>query len=67
LSSNLGYDERTIADALGQKAIKMARHYAEGANFTRKMRSVVATFDRERTDSHKSCQTYLKIVSNLAF
>jgi integrase len=42
-----GYDERTIADALGQKTIEMARHYAEGADLTRKMRGVVATFDRE--------------------
>jgi hypothetical protein len=26
-----GYDERTIADALGQKTIEMARRYARGA------------------------------------
>jgi integrase len=42
-----GADERTIADALGQKTIEMARHYAEGADLRRKMRSVVASFDRE--------------------
>jgi hypothetical protein len=42
-----GADERTIADALGQKTIEMARHYARGADLKRKMRSVVASFDRE--------------------
>jgi hypothetical protein len=45
--SELGYDERTIADALGQKTIEMARHYAKGANLTRKMRGVVKNFDAE--------------------
>jgi integrase len=42
-----GCDERTIADALGQKTIEMARHYAEGADLTRKMRGVVKSFDAE--------------------
>jgi integrase len=42
-----GADERTIADALGQKTIEMARHYARGADLKRKMRGVVAVFDRE--------------------
>jgi len=42
-----GADERTIADALGQKTIEMARHYAQGADLKRKMSGVVATFDRE--------------------
>jgi hypothetical protein len=39
-----GCDERTIADALGQKTIEMARHYAKGADLTRKMRGVVKSF-----------------------
>lgn len=60
-----GADERTIADALGQKTIEMARHYAEGADLKRKMRGVVAEFDREvnrrRTEAVKptstKCQT----------
>ena len=43
----LGYDERTIADALGQKTIEMARLYAEGADLKPKMRGVVASFDAE--------------------
>lgn len=42
-----GHDERTIADALGQKTIEMARHYAKGADLRPKMRGVVASFDAE--------------------
>jgi integrase len=42
-----GYDERTIADALGQKTIEMARHYAKGADLRPKMRSVVSVLDAE--------------------
>jgi integrase len=42
-----GADERTIADALGQKTIEMARHYARGADLREKMQGVVANFDRE--------------------
>jgi integrase len=42
-----GCDERTIADALGQKTIEMARHYAKGADLKRKMRGVVRELDAE--------------------
>jgi integrase len=42
-----GADERAIADALGQKTIEMARHYAKGADLSRKMRGVVKNFDAE--------------------
>ena len=42
-----GFDERTIADALGQKTIEMARHYAKGADLKRKMRGVVTEWDAE--------------------
>ena len=42
-----GFDERTIADALGQKTIEMARHYSKGADLKPKMRGVVASFDAE--------------------
>jgi integrase len=45
--SEMGYDERSIADALGQKTIEMARHYSKGADLTRKMRGVVKNFDAE--------------------
>jgi integrase len=43
----IGMDERTIADALGQKTIEMARHYAKGADLKPKMRGVVKSFDAE--------------------
>src|SRR3954471_1182407 len=43
----LGYDERTIADALGQKTIEMARHYAKGADLRPKMRGVVKNLEEE--------------------
>ncbi len=42
-----GADERTITDALGQKSIEMARHYAKGADLSRKMHGVVKNFDAE--------------------
>jgi integrase len=42
-----GFDERTIADALGQETLEMARHYAKGADLKPKMRGVVKVFDEE--------------------
>ncbi|WP_407530119.1 hypothetical protein [Methylobacterium oryzisoli] len=61
----IGHDERTIADALGQKTIEMAQHYAKGADLRPKMRGVVTSFDaevnRRRTSAvkpgNKKCQT----------
>jgi hypothetical protein len=43
----IGHDERAIADALGQRTIEMARHYAKGADLGPKMRKVVNTLDEE--------------------
>jgi integrase len=43
----IGCDERTIADALGQNTIEMARHYAKGADLRPKMRGVVKSFEAE--------------------
>jgi hypothetical protein len=34
----MGYDERTISDALGQKTIEMARRYARGADLSLRFR-----------------------------
>jgi integrase len=45
--SEMGYDERTIADMLGQKTIEMARHYSRRADKTRKLAAVVQCFDAE--------------------
>lgn len=42
----LGFDERTIADALGQETIEMARHYAKGADLEPKMGRVVRMLDK---------------------
>ena len=42
-----GFDERTIADMLGQKTIEMARHYSRRANKSRKLAGVVSEFDAE--------------------
>ncbi len=43
----MGRSERDIADALGQKTIEMARHYAKGADLRPKMRGMVKDFDAE--------------------
>jgi Phage integrase family len=43
----LGYDDRAIADALGQKNPAMALLYAEGADLKRKMRGIVTNFEVE--------------------
>jgi integrase len=43
----MGYDERTIADALGQTDPKMALHYAKLADLKPKMRGVVTRLDVE--------------------
>lgn len=47
----IGFDARTIADALGQKTIERARHCAKGADLGPKMRSVVAALDAELNKS----------------
>jgi hypothetical protein len=43
----IGHDERSIADALGQSTIEMARHYAKAADLRPKMRGIVKSFDDE--------------------
>jgi len=59
-----GHDERAIADALGQKTIEMARHYAKGADLGPKMTKVSDSFDAElnkrRTNSVKPSQEIVK-------
>ena len=61
----IGFDERTIADALGQKTLEMARHYAKGADLKPKMRGS-RPFVRGRTEQtkNKNCQTGRLKVSN---
>ncbi len=45
--AEMGCDERTIADMLGQKTTEMARHYSRHANKTEKGNAVVKSFDDE--------------------
>src|SRR5262249_11565613 len=52
-----GADERTIADALGQKTIEMARHYAQGADLRHKIRGAVENLDREVNRRAKKLST----------
>ena len=42
----IGYDNETIADALGQSSPGMAMHYAKEADLRKKMTGVVKRFDR---------------------
>jgi len=60
-----GYDERTIADALGQKTIEMARLYARGADLTRKMTGVAKKFGREVNRRRTKVSNLSSKVSNL--
>jgi hypothetical protein len=60
----LGQDDRSIADALGQKKPEMALLYAEGDDLKRKIRGVVRNFDaevnRRRTNAVKPTKKSVK-------
>lgn len=43
--AEMGYDERTIADVLGQKTIETARHYARSADKRIKVGAAVVRFE----------------------
>lgn len=60
-----GVDERGIADALGQRTIEMARHYAKGADLTKKMRGVAKKFEREVNRRRTKVSNLSAKVSNL--
>ncbi len=45
--AEMGYDERTIADMLGQSTTAMARHYSRRADKARKLNSVIKDFNEE--------------------
>jgi hypothetical protein len=59
-----GYNERTIADALGQKTIEMARLYARGADLTKKMSGVAKTLGRELNRRRTKVSNLSRNVSN---
>ncbi len=48
LLRELGYNERNIADALGQESETMARHYSRGASRKNVMTGIVKDLDAER-------------------
>jgi integrase len=45
--AEMGMDDRTIADMLGQRTLEMAQHYSRRANRARKLTGVVEEFDAE--------------------
>ena len=45
--AEMGHDDRTIADMLGQKTLAMAQHYSDKANRSRKFAPVIKDFDAE--------------------
>lgn len=55
--AEMGYDDRTIADMLGQRTLAMAQHYSRRADRSRKMTAVITNFDaevnRRRTETVK--------------
>lgn len=46
LMKQLGFDDRTIADALGQETLEMAHHYSKRADIEPKMGKVVRVLDK---------------------
>lgn len=51
--SENGFDDRTVADALGQSTEKQAAHYTRGANLRRKMKGVVDKLDANRKRNNR--------------
>jgi hypothetical protein len=45
-----GFDERTIADTLGQKTDSMARHYSRDADLSRKMTAVAERLEEAENE-----------------
>ena len=59
-----GLHERAIADALGQKTIEMARHYAKGADLRRTMADVSAALEKEVNSRSTKLSNRTEKVSN---
>lgn len=45
--AEMGMDDRTIADMLGQRTLEMAQRYSRRANRSRKLTGVIEDFDAE--------------------
>jgi len=54
--AEMGFDDRTIADMLGQETTEMARHYSRKANTERKLRGVVRRINFEARKVRQSAK-----------
>jgi integrase len=61
----LGYDERTIADVLGQETPTMALHYAKQADLRKKMDEVSGALNEEMNRRQTEVSNPAKKLSNL--
>lgn len=60
-----GFDDRTIADVLGQKTEHMARHYSRDADLTQRMAAVAERFDQAENKRRAKVVELPEKVSNL--
>jgi integrase len=63
--AEMGHDERSIADMLGQKTVEMARHYSKAANRTKKIDNIILAFDTELNKRRTEVVKPAEEVSNL--
>lgn len=61
--SELGYDDRTIADMLGQKSEGMAAHYSRDANLINKLAPAISRVE-ERERNRRAMSNFSEKVSN---
>jgi integrase len=61
--SELGYDNRTIADMLGQKSEGMAAHYSRDANLINKLAPAISRME-EREKDRRAVSNFPEKVSN---
>ena len=61
--SELGYDDRTIADMLGQKSEGMAAHYSRDANLINKLTPAISRLE-ELERNRRALSNYSEKVSN---
>jgi len=60
----MGYDDRIIADMLGQRTLAMAQHYLTCVNYLRKLRGTVENFETEINRIQKELSNFFKELSN---
>lgn len=64
--SELGYDDRTIADMLGQKSEGMAAHYSRDANLINKLAPAISRMEEREKDRRAVSNFSEKCLTNLA-